>query len=99
VDLLREVPQTSPVIVHEEAPPGGKRARIYLPAYAPCPHCGLLVLAGVTDTNEEVALNPHQRCYAILWQNNAPQPELRVSGAYPVHQCSAGAPQPARRGG
>jgi hypothetical protein len=68
------------------------------PAYAPCPNCGLEVLTGVTEQNEAVTLDPHQRCYVVLWQNNEPWPGLRASGAYPVHQCGAGGLQPAHMG-
>jgi hypothetical protein len=62
------------------------------PAYTPCEHCGLEVLTGITDTGEAVILDPHQRCYVVLWQNNAPQPELRFSAGYPVHRCTAEMP-------
>jgi hypothetical protein len=61
------------------------------PPYAPCSHCGLEVLTGITDQGVTLVLDPHQRCYVVLWQNNAPQPDLRPSGAYPVHRCDAGA--------
>jgi hypothetical protein len=57
------------------------------PAYAPCPHCGLAVLTGVIEEGNEVTLDPHQQCYVVLWLNNDPQPQLRLSAAYPVHQC------------
>jgi len=94
---LLDVPPTSAVILNEDAPPRGKQARESPPAYAPCARCGGLVLVGKTDTDEEVALDPSQRCYLVLWQNRAPQPALRASGAYPIHRCAAGVGLRARR--
>jgi hypothetical protein len=88
MDTLFDLAATSPVVDREDLLPGGERTRDHPPAYAPCPHCGLAVLTGMTDEGTTVALDPHQRCYVVLWLDNAPQPQLRVSAAYPVHLCT-----------
>jgi hypothetical protein len=86
MEWLIDVPPPSRVVVSEEEAPKGTK-REHPAAYAPCSSCGVMVLAGVTEQDEAVTLDPSQRCYMALWLNHAPQPQLRVSAAYPVHQC------------
>ena len=89
MDTLFDIPTLTPVVMREERSLESTRAGApdHPPAYGPCLHCGLDVLTGMTDEGMPVALDPHQRCYVVLWLNTTPQPHLRVSAAYPVHQC------------
>jgi len=89
--LLLDTSPPSAVILADEAPPVDKQAPQTPAAYAPCARCGVLVLSGTIDAGEVVALDPSQRTYVVVWPNKAQQPDLKASGAYPVHQCAAGA--------
>lgn len=58
-----------------------------LPAYAPCPHCGCIVVTGLLASGELISLEVSQRCYVIDWLKGDEAPRLHQSRAYPQHCC------------
>lgn len=67
--------------------PAGRTAKAHSSCYAPCPQCGVQVLAGCTPNGARLAVDPGIATYVVQWQERTPQPVLLASRGYPVHQC------------